>query len=88
MKNTEKHLDEYPKNPYEVLAHEIILSAVRDYRKALKKLKKDSECERALSTKRACERFFRSSWYRVLTNLDCEIIIKGIQKEIGVITNE
>lgn len=56
--------------PYENLANAIVLSAVKDYRR--------SSSERTMEE---IERFFRSNWFRVLTNIDGEWLIKQLRKE-------
>ena len=48
-------------NPYENLANAIVLQAVKDYRLT------DDEAELA-----EIERFFRSDWFGVLTDVDPE----------------
>ena len=47
-------------DPYENLANSIVLLAVKDYRDALKKLKKWPRNEAAQIMKAEVERFFRS----------------------------
>ena len=54
---------------YEKLAQAIILQAVRDYRNG------------CYQTRCSIERFFRSEWFMVLTNLDGETLIKRLRKE-------
>ena len=54
---------------YEKLAQAIILQAVRDYRNG------------CYQTRCSIERFFRSDWFMVLTNLDGEMLIKRLRKE-------
>ena len=56
--------------PYEELANAIVLQAVRDYRLH------DDEQELA-----SIERFFRSGWFSVLTNVDAEMLIAKLRKE-------
>ena len=56
--------------PYENLANAIILKAVKDYRQ--------SKCE---CTTEEIERFFRSGWFRVLTNINGEQLIRDLRKE-------
>ena len=51
-------------NPYENLANAIVLQAVKDYRLT------DDEAELA-----EIERFFRSDWFGVLTDVDPEYLI-------------
>ena len=54
---------------YEKLAQAIILQAVRDYRNG------------CYQTRCSIERFFRSEWFMVLTNLNGEMLIKRLQEE-------
>lgn len=57
-------------DPYQELANAIVLQAVNDYRLH------DNEQELA-----RIERFFRSDWFSVLTNVDPEILITKLRKE-------
>lgn len=66
---------------YEDLANAIVLTAVKDYRDALKKLKKHPRNNTALYTKKEVERFFNSDWYKLLTNIDPVMLIKQLNKE-------
>lgn len=68
---------------YQNLANTIILMAVKDYRDALKKLKKRPRYGPAQDMKNEVERFFRSDWYRELTSVDGEILIKKLQAEVS-----
>ena len=56
--------------PYEELANAIILQAVKDYRL-------HDEKQEIVSI----ERFFRSEWFGVLTNINPEILIAKLRKE-------
>lgn len=69
-------------DPYENLANSIILLAVKDYRDALKKMKKWPRNEAAQIMKAEVERFFRSAWYRELTSVDGEFLISKLQAEV------
>ena len=69
-------------DPYENLANSIIRLAVKDYREALKKLKKWPRNEAAQIMKAEVERFFRSAWYRELTSVDGEFLISKLQAEV------
>lgn len=69
-------------DPYENLVNSIILLAVKDYRDALKKLKKWPRNEAAQIMKAEVERFFRSAWYRELTSVDGEFLISKLQAEV------
>lgn len=67
-------------DPYKNLANAIVIQAANDYRKALKLLKRNPKYEPALTTKRECERFFHSEWFRFLTNADPEYLINHLQR--------
>ena len=69
---------------YEKLANAIILQAVKDYRNALKALKKRPGNISAKATKDEVERFFRSGWYQMLTSVDGEMLIDRLQEEAGI----
>lgn len=57
-------------NPYENLANAIVLQAVKDYRLT------DDDAELA-----EIERFFRSDWFGVLTDVNPEYLIRNLRKE-------
>jgi hypothetical protein len=80
----------------QVLAHGIVIQATRDYisyRRAKErvevKLKKKGGADETLasSLKRATSkfneivRFFRSNWYKLLCNIDGEIMLEMLDKE-------
>ena len=68
--------------PYQALANAIVELAVKDYKKALKQHfhfpgSKDYADEVA-----TLERFFRSGWYGMLTNLDGEVLMAGVRRMV------
>ncbi|WP_368488135.1 hypothetical protein [Clostridium sp. BJN0013] len=69
-------------DPYEQLANAIILQAVKDYRDALKKLKKRPRYDPAKDMISEVERFFDSDWYRELTSVDGNFLIKNLRSEV------
>lgn len=69
--------------PYERLANAIILQAASDYRRDLKKLKKNPQNRDVMNEVLQIEKFFRSPWYQVLTTVDGEFLIQKLRKEIG-----
>lgn len=69
----------YNEEGIENLANAIILQVVKDYRKALKGFSINGKSSTAVIAD--CERFFRSDWYRQLTNVDGEYLITTIRKE-------
>lgn len=58
---------------YENLANAIIVQACIDYRTALKA--KDTRCIYEV------ERFFKSTWYEMLSTLDGRVILEKLKKE-------
>lgn len=66
---------------YEKLANAIILQAVKDYRAAKKKLKKQPTKKDAEIMVKDTERFFRSDWFTALTNVDGEVILRKLREE-------
>ena len=66
----------------ENLSNAIVLQAVKDYRKALKGFSLNGKSSTAVIVD--CERFFRSDWYRQLTNVDGEYLMTTIRKECGL----
>lgn len=75
----------YSEDPYENLANAIVLQAVRDWRTAYRATKHaQGTCSReAWSRVYNCESFFRSEWFRTLTNnnIDGIKLIKRLRKE-------
>ena len=68
--------------PYENLANAIVLSAVKDYREASKKLARGRRNKEAQQTKDECLQFFRSKWFTVLTSVDPEFLIRKLDEEV------
>ncbi len=68
-------------DPYEKLANAIIMQAVKDYRAAKKKLKKQPTNKDAELMVLDTEKFFRSDWFTALTNVDGEVLLRKLQEE-------
>jgi len=69
---------------YENFANAIILQAVKDYRMALKCLKSNPKNRTARADKDEIDRFFRSQWFKVLTSVDGEMLIRSLCMEVDV----
>ena len=69
-------------DPYENLANAVIAQAAEDYRRLLKRAKKNPANREALDEALQVERFFRSGWYQRLTNVDGEFLIRKLQENI------
>ena len=66
---------------YQALANAIIEQAVKDYRAALKILRRHPDSKAAMAEAMEIERFFHSGWYGVLTEIDPDYLIKRLRKE-------
>ena len=62
-------------DPYKNLANAIIVQAAKDYRKALRQLKRNPKYDAARDTKNEVERFFHSEWFHYLTNVDPDYLL-------------
>lgn len=65
------------------LCNAVVVLAARDYRKALKTLKKNPNNYKALSEKDELERFFRSDIYRIYTEVDGEFLMSKLKEEVS-----
>lgn len=58
------------RNLYENLAHAIVLTAVEDYQKALRRYSKNPDSRNTKADVDELERFLSSGWYSVLTSIE------------------
>lgn len=68
-------------NGYEELANTIIINAVCDYRGAKKALARNPDNTLAQRQAGLCERFFLSDWFKILSNVDGEVVLEKLRKE-------
>lgn len=66
---------------YQALANGIIEQAVKDYRAALKILRRHPDSKAAMATAMEIEKFFHSPWYGVLTQVDPDYLIRRLRRE-------
>lgn len=66
--------------PETLLAHAIVLRAVDDWRAAYRLYLRSNYGAGRLETAE-CERFFRSKWFLLLSNLDGEALIRRLRAE-------
>ena len=71
-------------NPYKELANAIIVQAVKDYRDAVERLHYTPDDKSALCDKRSIERFFRSEWFSILSDLNGELLLKKLKEEVSL----
>lgn len=67
---------------YEALANAIIVQAVLDYKAARRILLKHPEDILAQAEVTKIKRFFHSKWFRTLTNVDGDYLIRQVEADI------
>lgn len=67
---------------YERLANAIIIQAAKDYRAAKRKLRRKPGNKDAQAEAESIERFFRSDWFRTLTEVDGEMLLRKLNEEV------
>ena len=72
-----------PINEWENLANAIVVQATKDYRKALKVLKRDPDNKVQQGKIEELENFFYSQWYEGLTRVNADYILEHIREEEG-----
>lgn len=68
---------------YENLANAIVLAAVDDYREVLQRWQQFPEKQAYIAEKRELERFFRSGWFSILTNINPEVLMEQLIQEVA-----
>lgn len=68
--------------PYQALANAIVELAVKDYKKALKYHYRHPDRKEYRDEIDSLERFFRSGWYGMLTDLDGEVLMADIRRMV------
>lgn len=67
---------------YEKLANDIVITAFNDYKSSLVRLKVNPRHIDALSQIYELERFFKSEWFRQLTNVNAKYVISKIKEGV------
>lgn len=62
---------------YQLLANAIVLQAVNEYREALRQNDTAAKWKKI-----SLRRFFRSDWYKLLTNVDGEMLMERLKEEV------
>ena len=62
---------------YDALASAIILQAVKDYRSALNAEEDNARAQRVLND---CEKFFLSTWFTYLTDIDGDYLLERLKR--------
>lgn len=66
---------------YRRLANAIIITAAEDYRMVFRKLKNNPQNKAVKKELARIEDFFHSDWYKVLTDVDGDMILRGLREE-------
>ena len=69
-------------NTYEELAQAIILQAVKDYRQNNKRMANKPEEQKLRNQRAELEKFFLSSWFAILTDLNGKHLLHRLQAEM------
>ena len=70
--------------PWQKLANAIVEQAVEDYRKAQARIKANPMIAgHAKVELRQLEQFFRSQWFEALTDVDGQLILSRLKKEVS-----
>ena len=70
-------------DPYEALASAVVMQTVRDYRAAVKKLKRNRRNADARQMKEECERFFLSEHFNTFTEIDGRMLLSRLRREVS-----
>lgn len=83
-KNKSKVVGEANNAAYEDLANAIVLQACKDYKSAYRRyLRRYGRADRTDPQMAELEKFFRSDWYKTLTSVDGEYLMKRLQDEVA-----
>ena len=67
-------------DPYKELANGIVLRAVLDYKAALRRLNRGKNVLQAMKEVTELESFFRSDWFKALSDTDGEETIQQLRR--------
>ena len=73
--------EETKMDPWQSLANAIVIQAAKDYRTAMRKIRRNPNNQAALTETASIERVFRSEWYAMLTNVPGEALIRKLKEE-------
>ena len=71
------------KQNWQALSQAIILQAVEDYRKCRRLVRRKPGQIEAQKMIREVETFFRSRWFMQLSDVDGNMILEGLKKEVA-----
>lgn len=68
----------------ENLRNAIILQAVKDLKRAYRKLKRNPDSVQLKTAAEYEERFFSSKWYKTLTTINGSMVVAHVREEAGL----
>lgn len=75
-----EYTDDLDMTNWQDLANGIIVQAAEEYRKCLRSRRSRKETQEKM---REIEWFFRSDWFHLMTDLDGEMILERLRKEVA-----
>ena len=72
-------------NEWQQLANAIVLQAVKDYKAAQRALIKKPDSKKDKATIRECDRFFRSNWYEMLTDIKPDCLLRNVEGKVDTV---
>ena len=76
-------MDEGNYDPYEELANAVVIQACEDYKRAyICHLRSNGKGKRTQKQLEELESFFRSDWYKTLTEVDGELLMERLRNEV------
>ena len=66
---------------WQALANAVVQQAAKDYRADIRKVKRNPDAKAALKEALEIEKFFRSDWFSILTDVDGDYLIKRLRRE-------
>ncbi len=70
---------------WQELGNAIVLQAVKDYKAAQRVLRKKPDSKPAKAMIRECDRFFRSSWYEMLTDIEPDCLLRNVKGKVKAV---
>ena len=82
-------MDESNYDPYEELANAVVIQACEDYKRVyVCHLCGNGKGKRIQKQLKELEAFFRSDWYKTLTEVDGEYLMQRLQEEVHAKNNK
>ena len=76
-------MEEGKYDPYEELANAVVIQACEDYKRAyICHLRSNGKGKKTQKQPEELEAFFRSDWYKTLTEVDGEFLMERLRNEV------